>query len=123
MTRPAAAPTPRAILARTARLAAPFAVLLAGGLALGACAGPGWTKAGADQAALQRDMGECAALAPPPRREPEPPAYPSNTPGADMGSAGLNNFGALQTSQALSRMDTDEEFMNRCMRGKGWTAI
>ncbi len=88
---------------------------------LAACAGDDWAKPGADEAALNRDRGECAALAPPAPVQEQAPPYPSDQPGADMGSAGLNGFGAVQTSEALNRMDVDVAFIDRCMASKGWT--
>jgi hypothetical protein len=85
-------------------------------LSLAACADMEWTRAGADKAAVSRDLDECrgAAL----RRAPPSGGVVSQDP--QMVDRGATPSSARPAGTSNERFMAEHEDVRRCMSGKGY---
>ena len=97
-----------------------FAPALAAGLVLlGACADMRWTKSGADEATVSRDLDQCRAAA---LRRAAPPA--AGTVAADpqvsVERAGVPAGNRSVAGSANERFIAEHESIRVCMTGRGY---
>lgn len=90
--------------------------VLALALAAAACAGAGgerWTRAGADDAAVERDLSECQTIG----REQAFRQYPYSAGSAPYGPSGMI---LSQQQDSTNRASVQASVANECMARKGY---
>ena len=90
--------------------------LAAAALIAQACAGPQWTKAGADAAAVSRDLDDCRAVA---LRRAAPAVAPSSSPQA-VTDRGRSTNPLTASAGSNERFIDEREEVNRCMAKRGY---